>query len=243
MLRVLIVDDEPLARRGLGQLLSEHASVAVVGEAGSIGDALTLIERQKPDAVFLDIELDENGDGFDLIGKLDDPPRIVFVTAYARHAVEAFAVEAVDFLLKPVSPARLAETLGRVQRLVAAGQTGSEEEGATIALRVPGRTVVAAHADIIALRADGDFTHVLLAGQPPLMILRTLTSFEEALPAPPFLRLGRSLIINFARLKSLETPSHGAPRIVLAGLADPLQLGRSAAARLRELLDLDATEA
>src|SRR6266850_3013718 len=105
-----------------------------------------------------------------------------------------------------------------------------------IALRTPKRTVLVAPSEIAALRADGDFTHVFIADQPALMIWRTLGHFENLLPAPPFLRLGRSLIINRDRLRRVETPSRAEARITLDGVPEPVTLGRTAAARLREAL-------
>jgi two-component system LytT family response regulator len=164
---------------------------------------------------------------------------VVFVTAYAEHAVEAFAVDAADYLLKPVEPERLAESLARVERQLA-GQSGpTPSSPSVVELRTPRRTVLAQPADIAALRADGDFTRVLLADRPEVMIWRTLAHFESLLPSPPFLRLGRSLIINRDRLRNIEAPSRESVRIVLQGLAEPLALGRTAAARLREALSAD----
>jgi two-component system LytT family response regulator len=232
-LRVVIVDDERLARAAMRRLLATHPEVEVVGEAGSVAEAATTIAATRPDLVFLDIELGVD-DGFDLLAGLDVRPVVVFVTAYAEHAVEAFAVEAADYLLKPVAPERLAESLVRVARLIARA-TQPSPDGA-IELRTPRRTMLAAPADIAALRADGDYTHVFVADQPALMIWRTLAHFESLLPAPPFLRLGRSLIINLDRLRRIETPSRSEARIVLQGLVEPLTLGRTAAARLREAL-------
>lgn len=233
MLRVLIVDDEAPARRGLARLLGAHAGVALVGAAADIPEALEIIAREKPDVVFLDIEFGPGEEtGFDLIARLDVAPRIVCVTAHARHAVEAFAVEAVDFLLKPVVPERLAETLARLCR-----PGGGDPDPAPLTLRTPGRTVVVAPREIAAIRADGDFCHVLIAGQPPVMILRTLRAFETLLSGAPFLRVDRSLIVNLDRVQVIKTATSDFPTVRLAGLEAPVPLGRSAAARLRAAVD------
>ncbi len=231
-MRVLIVDDEHLARQAMRRLLAGHPEAEIVGEAASLAEAVEAIERTAPQLVFLDIELGGGGDGFDLLAALDQPPIVVFVTAYAEHAVEAFAVNAVDYLLKPVEPERLAESLARAGRQLDRGPAGS----GVIALRTPKQTVLAQPAEIAALRADGDFTHVFIADQPAVMIWRTLGHFEELLPSPPFLRLGRSLIINCDRLRKIETPSRAGGQITLEGMSEPLVLGRTAAARLRETL-------
>jgi two-component system, LytTR family, response regulator len=214
VLRVLIVDDEHLARQAMRRLLAAHPDVEIVGEADGVAQALQEIERTRPQMIFLDIELG-GGDGFDLLAALDRPPVVVFVTAYAEHAVEAFAVNAVDYLLKPVAPERLAESLMRVERQLARGE-------------------------IVAVRADGDFTHVFVADQPALMIWRTLAHFESLLPSPPFLRLGRSLIVNRDRLRRVETQSRESARIMLQGMEEALTLGRAASARLREALGGEA---
>jgi len=234
--RVLIVDDEPLARSAMRRLLAAHPAVEIVGEAESTAEALDAIERTQPQLVFLDIELG-GSDGFDLLAALEQPPIVVFVTAYAQHAVEAFAVDAVDYLLKPVAPERLAESLARVERQLT--QAGLSSESVVIELKTPKRTVLAHPAEIVALRADGDFTRVHVAGQAEVMIWRTLAHFESLLPSPPFLRLGRSLIINRDRLRNIGTPSRAEARLTLEGMAEPLVLGRAAAARLREALAAD----
>jgi two-component system LytT family response regulator len=240
MPRVLIVDDEHLARQAMRRLLASHPEVEIVGEAEGVSDALREIESTRPQLVFLDIELG-GADGFDLLARLETPPVVVFVTAYAEYAVEAFAVDAVDYLLKPVDPERLAESLKRAGRELERQEpaAGPSAAGGVIAFKTPKRTIVAKPAEVVALRADGDFTHVFVADQPALMIWRTLSHFESVLPSPPFLRLGRSLIVNRDRLRAIETPSRETARLMLHGMDEAVMLGRAAAARLREALGAD----
>src|SRR5712671_5496640 len=107
------------------RLLADHPEVEIAGEAESLREAMAAIERTEPELVFLDIELGGGGDGFDLLAALPRPPIVVFVTAYAEHAVEAFAVDAVDYLLKPVAPERLAESLTRAAQHLARGSPES----------------------------------------------------------------------------------------------------------------------
>ncbi|HWB50588.1 MAG TPA: response regulator transcription factor [Stellaceae bacterium] len=248
-MRVLIVDDERLARQAMRRLLAGHDEIEIAGEAESLAEAIAAIARTEPELVFLDIELGGGADGFDLLAGLERPPMVVFVTAYAEHAVEAFAVDAVDYLLKPVAPERLAESLARAARQLALGFAApagpksanpTSTSPAVIALRTPKQTVLAAPGAIAALRADGDFTHVFVAEQAPMMIWRTLGHFESLLPSPPFLRLGRSLIINRDRLRRVETLSRVEARITLEGVPEPVVLGRTAAARLRRALADDS---
>lgn len=235
MLRALIVDDERLARQAMRRLLSAHPEVEIVGEAESLAQAIEAIRSLAPDVVFLDIALGD-GDGFELIAALERQPLVVFVTAYAEYAVEAFGVDAVDYLLKPVEPERLAEALVRVERKLARPAEARAARPSVIALKTPKRTVMAEPQEIAALRADGDFTRVLLADRPEVMIWRTLAHFEAVLPSPPFFRLGRSLIVNRDRLRKVEAPSREGATITLQGIAESLVVGRTAAQRLRELL-------
>ncbi len=236
-MRVLIVDDEPLARSAMRRLLAAHPDVEILGEADSTETARAHIASLQPDLIFLDIELGGGRDGFDLLDSLERPPIVVFVTAFAEHAVEAFAVNAVDYLLKPVEPVRLEAALTRSARQLALSVLPPGPE--VIELRTPRRTLFVSPAEIVAICADGDFARVFVAGQPPVMILRTLSHFEGVLPAPPFLRLGRSVIVNRDRLRSLEEPTRSTGRLVLDGMDYPLAIGRAAMSRLREVLASD----
>ena len=231
MLRVLIVDDEPRARRALRRLLADYPNVQVVGEAEAISDALEIIASTNPDLVFLDIALN-GANGFELLSSFDKPPKIVFITAHPEHAVQAFSVEAIDYLLKPVSEERLGEALARAERALLT-------DGAShrlIELRTPSRSVLVTPQAIVALKAEGDFTRVILADQPALLILRTLGHFENELPSPPFLRLSRSIIINRKRLQRIETRSRDDTWLTLDGMPLPVEIGREAAQRLRAAL-------
>jgi two-component system LytT family response regulator len=235
MLGVLIVDDEPLARQAMRRLLVGHSEVEVLGEAETLAEAIAATERLRPQLVFLDIELGGD-DGFDFLGALVQPPIVAFVTAYAQYAVDAFAVDAIDYLLKPVEPERLAECLGRVERRLEKGPLPARSRESLVELRTPRRTVLANPREIVVLRADDDFTRVSVAHQPELMIWRTLAHFERLLPSPPFLRLDRSLILNRDRVRDIRTPSRDLASVTLDGLAEPIALGRTAAQRLREAL-------
>src|SRR3569832_1859806 len=110
----LIVDDEALARRELRRLLKEHDWVEIVGEASNIEEALRLTNQLHPGLLFLDIQM-PGGSGFDLLTRLDEPPQVIFTTAYDQHAVRAFEVSALDYLLKPIEPERLAAALLKVK--------------------------------------------------------------------------------------------------------------------------------
>lgn len=234
MLRVVLVDDEKLARQGMRQLLANHPEVTVVGEASRVPAAHELIQNEKPDAVFLDIQM-PGATGFDLLSDLENPPKIVFVTAYSEHAVRAFEVQAVDYLLKPVHPERLAAAVDRLGAICGAKEeTTRYNRNDRMCLRTPQRTVITAMDDVIALEADGDFTRFYLSDQSTLLICRTLSSCESTLPDPPFVRLSRSLMINLERLSGVEQISRDEARLSLRGLASQFVVGRRALTRLKK---------
>jgi two-component system LytT family response regulator len=237
MLRVVIVDDERLARQGLRQLLAEVPGVKVVAEADSARTGLEVISREKPDAVFLDIQMPRT-DGFALLASLEVRPAVVFVTAHAEHAARAFDVEAVDYLLKPVRPERLEAAVRRIRAAKSDGQGLCEayQPGDRMCFRTPQRTMVVPLAAVAALEADGDFTRVHVPGVPPLMICHPLGDYEKVLPAPPFLRLDRSLIVNAERITGTDRRSRDEARLHVDGVTAPFSLGRTAQARLKEHL-------
>lgn len=242
MLRVMLIDDEALARQGLRAELQQLPEVEVCGEAESIEEAVEIIPLVRPQALFLDIRM-PHGDGFALLPRLPAPLPVVFVTAHSEFAAQAFEVQAVDYLLKPVRPARLAEAVARLQS--ALGRGGEEPaygEEDRICLRTPERTLVTRAEDIVLLQAEGDFTRVTVEEEHPLLICQTLGIFERTLPSPPLVRLDRSLMINIERVETIEvSPTRGA-RVTLRGLEPPVELGRTALRRLREAIPQVAGE-
>ncbi len=236
MPRVIIVDDEPLARQGLRQLLTTQGGIELVGEAGSAAEARALIARVRPDAIFLDVELTD-GNGFDLLPEIEPRPAIIFVTAYTAYASEAFAVDAVDYLVKPVRPERLAAALKRLERAgprdTLAAQT---KEGGLLSVRARGRLVTVLVDSIVVVAAERDYARIHAVDMPPLLTNHALRFFEEHLPQPPFLRVGRSLLIHGGRLREVHRLSRDETRVHLDGLAEPLALGRAAGAALRSAL-------
>lgn len=237
MLSVILVDDESLARQGLRDLLADFPDVAVVGEAACVDDAVKLIRETGPDAIFLDVRM-PGPNGFALFEKLPGLPCVVFVTAYAEHAARAFEVHAVDYLLKPVTPARLGDALGRIRESIGGDAARNEEHPVyekrdRICLQTPGRTLIAEVDSIGVLRAEGDFTKVHVAGERPILICRSLRYFESILPPETFLRLDRSVIVNLGRVLSADQKSRDEIVIHLAGIDESVGLGRTAWSRLK----------
>lgn len=204
-MRILIVDDEPLARSVLVELLSEIPGVAVAGEAATSAEALELISTRSPDLLLLDIQM-PGMDGLALARCLRGAaaPLVIYVTAYEKHALAAFDSGAVDYLLKPVRKERLAAALDKA-RLQLAGREPHPERPET-PRRIVGRLGEELHLidpqDVVAFRAAADGVSVLtatgryLADQP----LRTL---ETRLPSPPFRRIHRAIIINTDHIRSI----------------------------------------
>jgi two-component system LytT family response regulator len=238
MLRVMLVDDERLARQALRGMLAPMPEVEIVAEAADVADALEIVPRENPHALFLDVQM-PRANGFDLLRGLEVAPKVVFVTAHSEHAVRAFDVDAVDYLLKPVRAARLAQAVARLRE---ACDLGGVEENRTlgvrdrICLRHGGQTVVAALDRVLALEADGDFTRVFVAGEAPMLICQKLGAYERELPAPPFLRVDRSLILNVPAITRTQRQSRDEERVWIDGLEEPFVLGRAARQRLREAL-------
>jgi two-component system LytT family response regulator len=224
MLSVLIVDDEAPARRYLRRLLEAMSDIQVIGEAGAVEQAWRLAREYKPDAIFLDIAL-TTGTGFDVLEMLDPVPAVVFVTAHKDHAARAFEVEAVDYLLKPVSPERLAQTLARLQ-----------PRAAGLAMRIKSGKRFIKIEELTVVQAQGDYVRLCGVGHANELIHATLKRLAEQLPSPPFCSLSRSLIIN------LEHISHIAPRpgsqaeVNFTNGVAALMLGRAASQRLRQAM-------
>jgi Response regulator of the LytR/AlgR family len=243
-LRALLVDDERLVRKHLRQLLADHPTVTVVGEAVSVSEAATLANQLRPDVIFLDVQMPP-ATGFDLLPLLDPAPPIIFVTAHDEYAVRAFAASAADYLLKPVTPERLTLALQHVRYgrpHAAASDTVAIASSPlapdhTLVLRDNGRVRRVRVGDIAALVAEGSYTRVHLAAERPMLILRRMTDWESLLPAPPFLRLERSLLVNLDRIAALDIHSRDHAELTLDALASPpLPLARVALTRLRAAL-------
>ena len=232
-MRAVIVDDERLARDRLRQLLAAHPEVDVVAEADGVSTAAAAIASMRPDVVFLDIEM-RGANGFDL---LSDAPafRTIFVTAFSDHAARAFDVDAVDYLLKPVTAERLARAIARVRR------AGPPDAPASVALddRIPLHDSRAMRfvriGDIAAITADGPYTHVHVADGTRAMVQRTMEAWEGVLPPAVFRRIHRSAIANLDFV-------HGAQRLLTGGYrlemrsAPPLVVSRRYAGALRRIL-------
>jgi two-component system LytT family response regulator len=233
-LTALIVDDERLARQELRALLAAHPEVEVVGEAASVDAAARHLAREQPDVVFLDIQMPGES-GFDLFARAKVGSRVVFVTAHDAHALRAFDVNALDYLLKPVVPARLAESIARLREHSEAAPVAARrfEIGDFVFLSIAGRSRFIRVNQIVAVLAAGDSSEVATADGIRGRVPRSLKAWEERLPGRQFVRIHREAVVNLAYVDRIEEWSHDAYRVYLRGQPTPLTLSRRYAARLK----------
>jgi DNA-binding LytR/AlgR family response regulator len=209
MIRALLVDDEAPARAELRYLLATHPEVEVVGEAATAVEALKLASAVPYDAVFIDIEMPglSGLDAARLVHGRAGAPQLVFVTAHEHYAIEAFAVEALDYLLKPVDPERLAQVVRRL---------GKKPATPAPVQKVPvvsgGKTVLLGWDDVHYARADGDYCRVHTYDR-SYLCTRSLRELEETLPADRFVRIHRSYLVNLGKVAAVKRP--GADRLRL----------------------------
>jgi DNA-binding LytR/AlgR family response regulator len=248
-LRAFLVDDEPLALRRLILTLGDIENVEIVGSSTSAKSAIGLIQKLRPDVVFLDIAM-PSLDGFQVLERLDPAPAVVFVTAYDAHAVRAFGVDAVDYLMKPVAPARLRRAVDRV-RIAVEARTSASAMAAGDALPLPPgidspsyeenlwaqrhREIVRVPVETIEwIEAERDY--VRLHSQEGGGLLRTtLAGLEANLDPSLFIRVHRSAICRRSAVTSLRRKRSGALVISLADGSE-VPVGRRYARGLRELL-------
>lgn len=232
-LRAIIVDDEAPAREILQELLLQHPKVKVIGEADSVKNAIMLCRDLQPNLVFLDIQLDDEI-GFELLPQLGQVPAVIFVTAHAEFAIRAFEVNAIDYLTKPVNPERLASALERITHRPQPVFSEKLVESDQIYLESSTSRRMVYLTEISGIVADGNYTLVHHRDGAVVQIRRTLNDWDAALPKQYFVRLHRSLIINFKEIKTVSVTRFRQTEVVVAGFDKPLRLGWRASARLRE---------
>ena len=214
-MKALIIDDEPLARRELRRLLAEFPWLEIAGEAGNIVEAAKLVESLAPELLFLDIKM-PGGSGFDLLERLEQVPQVIFTTAHDEHAVRAFEVSALDYLLKPVEPERLAAAMAKLRRR---DKSVPEPRGAPLDqlfVRDGPRCWFVPLAEVALLSAEGNYTRLLWGHKQPLMG-RPLSALEERLDPAKFFRANRQQVLNLAFVESVELGLGGRLHVRLRG--------------------------
>ncbi len=229
-IRALIVDDEPLARERIRTLLEKESDFVVAGECASGTEAVAAMRKERPDLVFLDVQMPQMN-GFDVLRELgkDDLPEVIFVTAFDQHALAAFEVHALDYLLKPFKQARFREALDRVRQhlenkqagaaskrlLEMLGHRSAEPAGLTrLAVKSNDRIVFLKPAQIDYIESAGNYA-VLHVGTESHILRETMTSLEGKLAADQFLRISRSALVNVERIKELQPLFKGDYVVVL----------------------------
>jgi len=206
-MKAMIIDDEPPARRELRRLLTDFAWVEVVGEAGNVGQAEGMVESLLPDLLFLDIQM-PGGSGFDLLSRLEHLPQVIFTTAHDEHAVRAFEVDALDYLLKPIDPARLAAALARVKSAHAARAPQPEAVLEQIFVRDGDRCWFVPLREVRLLSSEGNYIRLSWGKTQPLLG-RALAALEPRLDPNRFFRANRRQIINLDFIEHVELGVNG----------------------------------
>ncbi len=232
-IRTLIVDDEPLARQRVRLLLGEEPDVEVVGECGDGFEAVDQIQETKPDLLFLDVQMPDM-DGFEVLRRIPQAllPVVIFTTAYDQHALRAFEVHALDYLLKPSKPARFAEAVQRARDLIANKQAAVAARGllsllgqtpapsiargqlTRLAVKTPGKVTFVELDQIQAIEAAGKYA-VVHVGKETHVLRETMNSLESNLPPQRFLRISRSIIVNIDQIQELQSMFNGENLVVL----------------------------
>ncbi len=247
--RTVIVDDEPLARERLKNWLKDEPDIEVAAECGDGLQAVEVLARERPDLVFLDIQMPEL-DGFGVLAELGEavPPAVIFVTAYDQFAVRAFEVHAVDYLLKPFDRERfqaaLRRALERLQRerpearaarlaTLTAELRPQPKPALRLAVKTEGRVLLVRTADVDWIEAADNYV-VLHAGPQTHLLRETLTSIESRLDSARFLRISRSTIVNIEQIRELQPLFHGEHVVILRD-GTRLTLSRTHRDKLKEL--------
>ncbi|MCB0793664.1 MAG: response regulator transcription factor [Flavobacteriales bacterium] len=243
-MKALIIDDERLARKELLNSLKAFEHVEVVGEAANADEAEELIEKERPDLLFLDINMPGRS-GFELLASLDPAPQVIFVTAYDEHAIQAFEVNALDYLLKPIDPERLEAALNKVTRKEE--QSGPQREvlreNDQIFLKDGEKCWFVTLKDVRTFESEGNYVRVRFDDQKPL-VLRSLNNLEKKLDPLIFFRANRKFIINLRWVDKIEPWFNGGLMVKLKqapgvqGEAGTVEVSRRQASRFKELLSL-----
>lgn len=206
-MRAMIIDDEPPARRELRRLLAASPWVEIVGEAGNVDQAVELAASLAPELLFLDIQM-PGGTGFDVLTRLEDVPQVIFTTAYDEHAVRAFKVDALDYLLKPIEPDRLAEALSRAKSAQAVRAPRPDAVLDQIFVRDGSRCWFVPLREVRLLTSEGNYIRLSWGKLQPLLG-RALAALEQRLDPNRFFRANRRQIINLDFIEAVELGVNG----------------------------------
>jgi two-component system LytT family response regulator len=239
-LKAIIIDDERLARAELRKLLQEFPDIDIVDEAANAEEGVDKIEMQNPDLIFLDIQM-PGRTGFDLLSDLEKAPRVIFTTAYDEYALKAFEVNALDYLLKPIEPKRLADAVHKLQYEVSkenAGINGVNRgpltEADQVFVKDGERCWFVKLSEIRLFESVGNYAKVFFGTNKPL-ILKSLNSLEERLDDRIFFRANRKHIINLRWIEKIEPYFNGGLLVELKG-GEKIEVSRRQTVKFKEMM-------
>ncbi|MFK7953122.1 MAG: LytR/AlgR family response regulator transcription factor [Ekhidna sp.] len=235
-MKAIIVDDERLARKELMTLLENHPEIEVIDEAINADEALEKIEKQDPDVIFLDVQM-PGKTGFDVLESLERVPQVIFTTAYDEFALKAFDFNALDYLLKPIQPERLAESVQKISaKAPKKGRNkklGSEDQ---VFVKDGDKCWFVKLEDVRLFESDGNYIKVYFENFKP-MIHKSLNALDERLDDRDFFRASRKHIINLGWVESIDTWFNGGLLVKLKG-GEKVEVSRRQSARFREMMSL-----
>jgi len=230
MMRTLIVDDERLARAELRRMLANHPGVTIVGEASNAAEAALMVASLDPDLLLLDVQM-PGGSGFDLLAALDDAPEVIFTTAFDQYALQAFETSALDYLMKPIEPQRLAAALERAATRLGFAPTPSSAPR-KLFIRDGERCWFVRLEDIRLFESEGNYTRLYFDDARPLLA-RSLLQLEQRLDPQQFFRASRRHIVNLAAVRSIENGEGGAMALRIDDMS--VEVSRRRVAALKQL--------
>lgn len=244
-MKAVIIDDERLARQELKHLLCKHSdTINIVEEASNGIEGIKAIKKHTPDIVFLDIHMPEM-DGFEMLKQLDEIPKVVFISAYDEYALEAFKVNALDYLLKPVDPVRLSETLEKIQKenedeFFSSVKNTREERKLDIKDRIyikdGEKSFFPYLKDVRYFESQGKYVRVFFDEERP-MILRSLNALEDKLSPEDFFRANRKYLINIHSITSIENWFNGGLKVKLSDKTE-IEISRRQAIRFKDIMSI-----
>jgi len=242
-MRAIIIDDERLARTELRKLLQDYPEVEVVDEAANADEGINKIDSLQPDLVFLDIQM-PGKTGFDMLAELERAPHVIFTTAYDEYALKAFEVNALDYLLKPIEPKRLADAMQKLHVAeVKENHIVPENFNQSILTEVDQvfvkdgeRCWFVKLSDIRLFESVGNYAKVFFGGNKPL-ILKSLNALEERLDPKTFFRANRKHIVNLRMIEKIEPYFNGGLLLELKG-GEKIEVSRRQTVKFKEMMSL-----
>jgi two-component system, LytTR family, response regulator len=244
-MKAIIIDDERLARAELRKLLQEFPEIEVVDEAANADEGISKIENHNPDIIFLDIQM-PGKTGFDLLAELDHAPQVIFTTAYDEYALKAFEVNALDYLLKPVEPRRLADTMEKLSKGKHAVTTNRNEtehdkhsllgEDDQVFVKDGERCWFVKLSEVRLFESVGNYAKVFFGPNKPL-ILKSLNALEERLDDRVFFRANRKHIVNLRMIEKIEPYFNGGLLLELRG-GEKIEVSRRQTVKFKEMMSL-----